>query len=73
MSNLKSNGRASITIGQSIRNYIIENKSRFENKMPPLGERWIVRWEFFSKAYGCDLIRITNDDGDWMTLPKSII
>ena len=73
MSNLKSNRRATITIGRSILDYIATHRWLFENRTPPLGERWTVQWEHFNSGWGCDIVRIENDCGEWMTLPKSVI
>ena len=72
MSILKSEGKASVTIGQRVLDYIQSKRWLFDNKLPALGERWTIKSEHIGRLSRQLIIHIENERGDWMRLPKDL-
>ena len=72
MSQLKSEGKASVTIGQKVIDFIKSKRFLFSNRLPDLGERWTIKSEHFNSYEKRLYVCIENERGDWMRLPKDL-
>ena len=64
-----------ITISQAILDYVEKNKPRFENRMPVLGDMWIVTGKYtFPSVNDCKpVVEVRKEGFGWMRLPLDIV